>query len=90
MEKIERVHLLAAARAPDGRWTAHQAGQLAWSLAERMRPIRFLIHDRDGKFSRACDDVFRSEAIEIIRTPVSLTRPTRREERAQAARTKNP
>jgi putative transposase len=34
-----------------------------------VRPIRFLIHDRESKFSRAFDDVFRSEAIEIIRTP---------------------
>jgi putative transposase len=65
-----RVHRAGCSASPDGLWTTQQARQLAWSLAERPRPIRFLIHDRDSKFSRAFDDVFRSEAIEIIRTPV--------------------
>jgi putative transposase len=64
-----RVHLAGCSANPDGRWTTQQARQLAGSLAERPTPIRFLIHDRDSKFSRAFDDVFRSEAIEIIRTP---------------------
>ena len=48
---------------------SQQARQLAWSLRERPRPIRFLIHDRDSKFGRAFDDVFKSESVEIIRTP---------------------
>ena len=34
------------------------------------QPFRLLVHDRDKKFSRAFDDVFRSEGIEVIRTPV--------------------
>jgi putative transposase len=56
-----RVHLAGCTAKPDGRWTAQQARQFAWSLSERPRPIRFLIHDRDTKFSRAFDDVFHSE-----------------------------
>jgi putative transposase len=64
-----RVHLASCSANPDGLWTTQQARQLAWSLAERPTPIRFLIHDRDSKFSRAFDQVFKSEAIEIIRTP---------------------
>ena len=64
-----RVHLAGCSANPNGHWTTQQARQLAWSLPERQRPLRFLIHDRDSKFSRAFDDVFKSEGVEIIRTP---------------------
>jgi hypothetical protein len=30
----------------------------------------FLIHDRDSKFSTAFDDIFRSEAVNVIHTPI--------------------
>ena len=45
------VHLAGCTANPSGTWTGQQAGQLAWSLSERLTPIRFLIHDRDSKFS---------------------------------------
>jgi putative transposase len=64
-----RVHLAGCSANPDGRWTTQEARQLAWSFPERPRPIRFLIHDRDSKFSRAFDAVFKSEGVEIIHTP---------------------
>jgi putative transposase len=64
-----RVHVAGCSANPDGGWTAQQARQLAWSLAERATLARFLIHDRDSKFSRVFDEVFRSEGVEIIRTP---------------------
>jgi transposase InsO family protein len=64
-----RVHVAGCTAKPDGSWTAQQARQLAWSLPERATPPRFLIHDRDSKFSRVFDEVFRSEGIDIIRTP---------------------
>jgi transposase InsO family protein len=39
-------------------------------LGERERRLRFVLRDRDAKFSRAFDDVFRSEGTEVLVTPV--------------------
>lgn len=44
-----------------------QARQQIWPLKERDPPIRFLIHDKDGKFAKAFDTVLRSEGIKVIK-----------------------
>jgi transposase InsO family protein len=65
-----RVHLAGCTANPTGDWVTQQARQIAWTLRERSTPLRFLIHDRDSKFTHDFDTVFLSEGIEIIRTPV--------------------
>jgi len=65
-----RVHFAGCTTNPSGAWVSQQARQLAWGLAERPTPVRFLIRDRDSKFTREFDTVFRSDGIEIVRTPV--------------------
>jgi transposase InsO family protein len=65
-----RVHLAGCTANSSGAWVTQQARQLAWGLAERSTSVRFLIRDRDSKFTRDFDIVFRSEGIEIVRTPV--------------------
>jgi transposase InsO family protein len=47
-----------------------QARQFAWTLPGRAAPFRFLIRDRDQKFTTAFDNVFRSDGLEILRTPI--------------------
>jgi putative transposase len=64
-----RVEYVACTPNPDGRWVAQQARNLVMQLGEQ-QPFRFLVHDRDAKFSHAFDEVFRSEGIKVIRTPV--------------------
>jgi transposase InsO family protein len=63
-----RVHLAGCTTNPTGAWVTQQARNLSFTgLFER---TRFLIHDRDTKFSTAFDEVFRSEGIETIHTPI--------------------
>jgi putative transposase len=65
-----RVHFAGCTAHPNALWVTQQARQLTWALRGRPEPIRFLIRDRDQKFTSAFDDAFRSEGIEILRTPV--------------------
>jgi putative transposase len=63
-----RVHLAGCTTNPTGDWVTQQARNLSFTgLLER---IRFLIHDRDSKFTAAFDEIFRSEGITVIRTPI--------------------
>jgi putative transposase len=65
-----RVHLAGVTANPDGAGVAQQARNLLLILEERGRRMRFLLHDRSGKFCHAFDDVFRSEGATVLRTPV--------------------
>jgi transposase InsO family protein len=65
-----RLEFIACTPNPDGAWVAQQARNLTMQLGEQERRFQLLIHDRDRKFSRAFDEVFRSEGIEVIRTPI--------------------
>ena len=64
-----RIEYVACTSNPDGAWTAQQARNLVMQLGDQ-QPFRFLIHDRDTKFSHAFDEIFRSEGLKVIRTPV--------------------
>ena len=55
---------------PDSRWVTQQARNLLLVLEERGRRVRFLLRDRDAKFSRSFDDVFCSEGAQVLLTPV--------------------
>jgi putative transposase len=65
-----RVHLAGVTANPNGAWVTQRARNLLPLLGERGRQLRFLLGDRDAKFTRSFEDVFRSEDVEVLVTPV--------------------
>jgi hypothetical protein len=63
-----RVWLAGCSTNPTGAWVTQQARNLGRVLADD--GVRFLIRDRDGKYSGQFDGVFRSSGIRIVKTPV--------------------
>jgi len=65
-----RVHLAGVTANPTGAWVAQQARNLVAGLDQEAAVVRFLIRDRDSKFTRAFDDVWRAVGSEVILTPM--------------------
>jgi transposase InsO family protein len=65
-----RVHLGGCTANPTGAWVTQQARQFAWTFHEQPSRFRYLIRDRDSKFTRSFDAVFASEGIRIVKSPV--------------------
>jgi hypothetical protein len=76
-----RVHLAGVTANPDNAWVAQQARNLIMRLDDHGVRVRFLIRDRDGKFTRDFDEVFRSEGIGVIKAPVRAPRARAHAER---------
>jgi hypothetical protein len=76
-----RIEYVACSANPDGRWVTRQARNLVMQLGDEQL-FRFLVDDRDAKFSRAFDDVLRSEEIR----PWPHANPSAERERAPQIR----
>ena len=63
-----RIHRAGITRTRTEAWVAQQAHNLAIDGA--LDRCRFLIRDRDSKFTSVFDEIFTSEAIRVILTPI--------------------
>jgi putative transposase len=63
-----RVRLAGVTANPDGVWMRQQARNL--TVEERLHNVRFLLHDRDAKFSGPFDEIVRGDGVRVIKTPV--------------------
>ena len=68
------VHVLGVTTSPNGSWMAQIARNLAFDLHRGSSRIRFLVRDRDTRFTAAFGQVLRTEGITTIRTPVRAPR----------------
>jgi Integrase core domain len=69
-----QVYLAGVTANPTGERATQQARNIIETFVDRLEPVRFLIHDRDSKFTAALDEVFRSDGIRTLRTPVPAPR----------------
>ena len=68
------VHVLGVTKHPDGPWATQVARNLAADLEDKGRSLKFLVRDRDSKFTAAFDAVFTSGGARVIKCPVRAPR----------------
>jgi len=69
-----RLRFSLATQAPDAIFVTQQARNLA--VAGELQDIRFLIRDRDAKFTRSFDEICRTEGARLVKTPIRAPNST--------------
>jgi putative transposase len=64
-----RACLLGMTAHPTGAWTTQAARNLLMDLGDRATTIKFLLRDRDSRFTKAFDEAFAADGIRILISP---------------------
>ena len=63
------MHILGVTASPDGSWTAQQARNLLMGLGGKIASFRFLIRDRDSKFTCPSGEFFADAGVTVVKIP---------------------
>jgi transposase InsO family protein len=69
-----RTHLLGVTAHPTGAWTAQAARNLLMDFGERLADTKFLLRDRDSRFTASFDAVFSAIGIRSLKSPPAAPR----------------
>jgi putative transposase len=69
-----RIRVLGVTTHPNNAWVTQQARNLLMDLGDHAETVKFLLRDRDPKFTSAWDAVFAAAGIHTIRFPVQAPR----------------
>jgi putative transposase len=69
-----KVFLAGVTAHPIGAWVTQQARNLATTLEDESRVVKFVIRDRDAKFVGPLDEVMSSIGTRVVKTPVRAPR----------------
>lgn len=61
-----KLHITGATAHPTAQWATQQARNLAGDLGSRIESLRFILRDRDSKYTASFDAVFEGEEMDVL------------------------